>query len=270
MFKLLLQLRQTDFLRHFLGLLFVAAIIWSFVTPLTIDAQEQQLISQNCQGNCSINIPSSLQPGSYLLKAYITKSGSRNILHQDQIQFKVADSQRTCSGKCYLTIPPFIAQDSYILSATISPLARPSQILYSSNINFNIKGTQIPQTRLTSGLGLPACSAADQLAGKCTGSEGQTCSNGQIRTSLGCVSAEPGSLTNTLIQLLIGASGGISLILMILGAIQMITSSGNKDKIRDGRDRFVSALIGLVFVSLSIILMQIIGLNILNIPGFGR
>ncbi|MBI2020450.1 hypothetical protein HYS94_03425, partial [Candidatus Daviesbacteria bacterium] len=57
-------------------------------------------------------------------------------------------------------------------------------------------------------------------------------------------------------------------LMMLLGAFQMLTSAGNPETLAAGRERLTSAVIGLLFVIFSILLLQIIGMNILNIPGF--
>ena len=58
--------------------------------------------------------------------------------------------------------------------------------------------------------------------------------------------------------------------MMILGVFGMITSAGNPDNLKAGQDRFTQALIGLLFVIFSVLIMQLIGVDILGIPGFGR
>ena len=68
---------------------------------------------------------------------------------------------------------------------------------------------------------------------------------------------------------MLGIGGGIAFLFMLLGAFQMITSAGNPDSISAGKDRFTSAIIGLLFVIFSVLLLQIIGAGILKIPGFG-
>ncbi|OGE45979.1 hypothetical protein A3B39_04215 [Candidatus Daviesbacteria bacterium RIFCSPLOWO2_01_FULL_37_10] len=69
---------------------------------------------------------------------------------------------------------------------------------------------------------------------------------------------------------MIGISGGIALLLMALGAFEMITSAGNPESLKAGQDRFTQAIIGLLFVIFSVLLLQLIGVDILEIPGFGR
>ena len=56
--------------------------------------------------------------------------------------------------------------------------------------------------------------------------------------------------------------------MMLLGAFQMLTSAGNPETLQAGRERLQSAIIGLLMVIFAMLLLQIIGVGILNIPGF--
>lgn len=94
--------------------------------------------------------------------------------------------------------------------------------------------------------------------------------NPGIVTAFGCLHTNPMSLVKDLIKLALGISGGLAFLMMVLGAYQMLTSAGNPDTLNAGRERLTSAIIGLLFVIFSILLLQIIGADILKIPGFNR
>jgi hypothetical protein len=47
-------------------------------------------------------------------------------------------------------------------------------------------------------------------------------------------------------------------------------SQGNPDQIKDAREQLTAAIIGLLFVVFSLVILQIIGVNILNLPGFSK
>jgi hypothetical protein len=105
----------------------------------------------------------------------------------------------------------------------------------------------------------------------CTSSSGEKCTyQGKpgIKTAIGCVPTEPGMLLNGLLRYVSGFAGGIALLLMVFGSFRMITSAGNAEALKNGREQFVSAIIGLLFVLFSVLLMQIIGVDILGLPGF--
>ncbi|MBI2019655.1 hypothetical protein HYS95_03245 [Candidatus Daviesbacteria bacterium] len=89
-----------------------------------------------------------------------------------------------------------------------------------------------------------------------------------IGTAIGCLHTNPPSLVKDLFKFLIGIGGGLAFLMMLLGAFQMITSGGNPDTLKAGRERLTSAVIGLLFIIFSILFLKIIGVDILKIPGF--
>lgn len=114
---------------------------------------------------------------------------------------------------------------------------------------------------------------------KCSNSSGQFCntSTGQLAedgngvlTAIGCVPKDPAQLIAGLMKYITGFSGGVALLLMVFGSFQMMTSGGNADTLKKGREQFVSAVIGLLFVIFSTLLLQIIGVDILGLPGFTK
>ncbi len=92
--------------------------------------------------------------------------------------------------------------------------------------------------------------------------------NPGIPTAIGCIHTNPPELVKDFLTFTIGIGGGLSFLMMLLGAFQMLTSAGNPETLSAGRSRVTSAIIGLLFVIFSILLLQIIGVSILNIPGF--
>ncbi|MBI4040144.1 hypothetical protein HY389_02210 [Candidatus Daviesbacteria bacterium] len=103
--------------------------------------------------------------------------------------------------------------------------------------------------------------------GTTTSASGLSCGSG-VNTAIGCIPTDPQALIQKVLQFATGAGGGIALLLMIYGAFQMMTSAGNPEQVKKGADQLTSAVIGLLFIIFSVLLLQIIGFNILNIPGF--
>lgn len=102
-----------------------------------------------------------------------------------------------------------------------------------------------------------------------TTAAGKLCDGGKgLETAIGCVHTTPSDFIGDLLKLILGVSGGIALLLMIFGVFQMMASAGNAETLKAGQERFYSAIIGLLFIIFSILLLQIIGVSILNIPGF--
>ncbi len=94
---------------------------------------------------------------------------------------------------------------------------------------------------------------------------------GGINSALGCI---PANSFNAFIAWLLGnivfIASGIAFILMIVGAIMILTSAGTPEKVKAGGELITSALSGLIFIILSVFLLNLIGVNILHIPGFGK
>lgn len=110
----------------------------------------------------------------------------------------------------------------------------------------------------------PKCSSAGGIA--CNPETGKP-GDGGILTAIGCVPSQPQPLVEGLIKFITFGSGGISLLLMIFASFRYITSAGNPDSVKAAWDQFQNALIGLLFVLFSVLLLQIIGVDILGIPG---
>lgn len=101
---------------------------------------------------------------------------------------------------------------------------------------------------------------------ECTTSDGEI----GVSTALGCISTdvESGGFINTLLQLAIGLGGMIALLLILGGVFIITTSAGIPDKLNQGKELITSAISGLLFIILSIVLLNLIGIKILAIPGF--
>ncbi len=105
-----------------------------------------------------------------------------------------------------------------------------------------------------------------KLVKDCSGS----INNPAIATAIGCIHTNPAELAKDLLRFIIGIGGGLAFLMMLLGAYQMLTSQGNPETLNAGRERLTSAAIGLLFIIFAVLLLQIIGFDILQIPGFGR
>ncbi len=89
-----------------------------------------------------------------------------------------------------------------------------------------------------------------------------------IGTAIGCIHTSPAEFVTDLLKFIVGIAGGFAFLMMLFGAFQMITSAGNPDTLHAGRERLTSAIIGLLFVIFAVLLLQIIGVDILKLPGF--
>lgn len=92
----------------------------------------------------------------------------------------------------------------------------------------------------------------------------------EVNTALGGISSDPMGFIRSVMAVLLSLSGGIALILIIMSGYKLMTSRGDPEKIQGAKDRLTSAIIGLLFIIFSLVIVEIIGVDILAIPGFGR
>lgn len=92
-----------------------------------------------------------------------------------------------------------------------------------------------------------------------------------INTALGCIKfsdTSPGNdIITVILRIISGLGGGIALALILYGVFVVTTSAGMPDKLKAGSEIITSAIIGLIFILLSVFLVNLIGINILGIPG---
>jgi hypothetical protein len=87
-------------------------------------------------------------------------------------------------------------------------------------------------------------------------------------TAVGELGTKPEEFITRLFAILLSVSGGIALLLIIKAGYQMLTSQGKPEQINAGRDQLVAAIVGLIFLIFSFVILQVIGFDILQIPGF--
>lgn len=113
------------------------------------------------------------------------------------------------------------------------------------------------------------CTTAGGIACDTKKGEPVTGNGDGILTALGCIPAKPTDLIVGLLKFATGIGGGIAFLIMLYGAFEMMTSAGNPERIKAGHERMTSAVIGLLFIIFSVLLLKVIGVDILQIPGFG-
>lgn len=99
-------------------------------------------------------------------------------------------------------------------------------------------------------------------------------SNGKVTygipTAIGCVPTNPTAFIQAFFKLSVGIGGGIAFLMMLYSAFEMIASAGNPESLKAGQQRFTSAIYGILFVVFAIFLLEVIGVDILGLEGFGR
>jgi len=243
------------------------------------------------QARCSLSMPTNIQNGqtfninvqaddvnsvNYLLYVYPTT----NIPTPDQVLDSVptlpgpiVDGVSVTPGSFSFPANPILTNGDYVAVVRAQrwegTLTGRTYYRFCSNIPFTV--TNNPSTNPITVTPAPTA-AAPRAPGPAVPSGGEFCDGAktQIKTALGCLPVQPKPFIEALMKFIAGAAGGIALLLIISGGFQIMTSQGNPESLKKGQEQLTSALIGLLFIIFSVLLLQIIGADILNIPGFGR
>ena len=90
-----------------------------------------------------------------------------------------------------------------------------------------------------------------------------------IWTAIGCIPTAPQGIIQTLVQLGLSIGGGVTLLLILAGAFRLSVSAGDPKQAEEAKEQITSAVIGLLFIIFSITILRFIGVQFLQIPGFG-
>lgn len=94
--------------------------------------------------------------------------------------------------------------------------------------------------------------------------------SGTCDTAIGTVSTgNPSGLISIILSSLLSISGAIAIFLIIRSGYKLMFSQGNPEQVQVAREELTAAIVGLLFIVLSLILIQFIGLDVLRLPTFG-
>lgn len=89
--------------------------------------------------------------------------------------------------------------------------------------------------------------------------------NPALMTALGCVPTHPLYFIAYWRETFIALGGGIALLFMIVGALFVLTSQGNPEKVKRGKEIFIGGLTGLVVMIFTAFVLNFITVDILNL-----
>ncbi|MBI4097020.1 MAG: hypothetical protein HY428_01225 [Candidatus Levybacteria bacterium] len=89
-----------------------------------------------------------------------------------------------------------------------------------------------------------------------------------VPTAFGVVGVDPKAIVETLLGIVLSFVGGIALLLILYAGYKLVTSRGNPEQVESARETLTSAIIGLLFIIFSVVILEVIGVDILAIPGF--
>lgn len=93
-----------------------------------------------------------------------------------------------------------------------------------------------------------------------------------LDTAIGCIPVldSQEAFLGFILKWAIGIGGGIAFLLIVYAGFMIMTSMGNPERLQAGKELLTSAISGLILLILSIFILNIIGVKILAIPGFGK
>lgn len=91
-----------------------------------------------------------------------------------------------------------------------------------------------------------------------------------LDTAVGPIDTDPAKFVQQLFGIILSLAGGIAVLLIIYSGYQLMISQGNAEKVQGAKETLTSAIVGLIFIIFSLVILQIIGVDILRIPGFGQ
>ncbi len=89
----------------------------------------------------------------------------------------------------------------------------------------------------------------------------------EFRSALGPLSTDPAGFIRSLFGIILSISGAIAILLIIRAGYKIMSSEGKPEGVQEGRERLISAVVGLLFIIFSLVFLQVIGFDILRIPG---
>jgi hypothetical protein len=112
-----------------------------------------------------------------------------------------------------------------------------------------------------------ACCDCAGFGNHCDGTAG-----GEVKgiwTAVGCVETDPTKMTATVMKVALSVAGGVTILVILAAGFLFSTSQGDPKRTSEAKEMMTSAVVGLLFIIFSVTILQFIGVNVLQIPGFG-
>jgi len=90
-----------------------------------------------------------------------------------------------------------------------------------------------------------------------------------VMTDFGCVPSDPVQFTEKFYGIGLSFIGGLSLIFIIYGGYVILTSQGDPMKLQTGKSYIYYAIAGLLLAIFGYVFVQLVLVDILQLPGFG-
>lgn len=94
------------------------------------------------------------------------------------------------------------------------------------------------------------------------------CPGGVCSTALGPLQTDLPKLLTQIFTIALTIAGIAALGLIIASGYRLMISQGNPEQVKGAREQLTAAIIGLLFIIFSLVILQVVGHSIINIPGF--
>ena len=253
--------------------------VWVEKRKVGRDYKEEYKECDQSDGNGVIKGPigpfNQTQVGSYKLEIYERKSTvcQYSILDSPIVSKDFSVGQPSGTSCC---VAPFGGYDpvkdqcgKIVGRGQVSPTDRQPTECSKEGTFCDASSLQCFKSKPPPAPGLPKPSVSPAIAAGKPCPDPPDPKNPGIQTAIGCIHTSPVGFIKDFLKFIIGISGGLAFLMMLLGTFQMLSSAGNPETLAAGKDRLTNAVIGLLIVIFSVLLLRIIGVDILGLPGFG-
>jgi hypothetical protein len=95
------------------------------------------------------------------------------------------------------------------------------------------------------------------------------CGDDAINTAIGCIPVkDTAQFISFIFRWGIGIGGGVAFLLILYGGFLVMTSQGDPKRAAGGQETITSAVMGLIMLIFSVFILRVIGVDVLQIPGF--
>lgn len=91
-----------------------------------------------------------------------------------------------------------------------------------------------------------------------------------VDTAIGPIPIDPVAFIARVFSIILSIAAVGATVLIIYSGYRIMTSAGNKEGIQGARETLTAAIIGLLFIIFSLVILNVIGVDILKLPGLGK
>ena len=103
---------------------------------------------------------------------------------------------------------------------------------------------------------------------RCEACVGTDEKNEKMWTAIGCLPTRASELVPALINFVLGIGGLIMVVQIIIAAANIIFANGDSGKIQKAQTSIMNSVIALLFIIFGVTILQIIGQDVLRLPGY--